>query len=80
MALVAGVNIPDNIRVEYSLRRIYGIGPTLAKNITLKAGIEGNPRVKDLNDSDLARMRESVEHVHKVEGELRIEVNFDGRR
>ena len=80
MALVAGVNIPDNIRVEYSLRRIYGIGPTLAKNITLKAGIEGNPRVKDLNDSDLARMREIVEKEHKVEGDLRREVNSNVRR
>ena len=80
MALVAGVNIPDNIRVEYSLRRIYGIGSTLAKNITLKAGIEGNPRVKDLNDSDLARMREIVEKEHKVEGDLRREVNSNVRR
>jgi len=55
MAIVSGVNIPDNKRVEISLRAIYGIGPTQAKDVVEKAEIEGNPRVKDLTEGDLRR-------------------------
>ena len=43
MAIVAGVNIADNMHVEISLRGIYGIGPTQSRDIVQKAGIEGNP-------------------------------------
>ena len=80
MALVAGVNIPDNKRIEISLRRIYGIGPTLAQRITDSAGIEGNPRVKDVSEADLARVREIIDKEHNVEGNLRREVNGNIRR
>ena len=52
MAIVAGVNIPDNKRVEISLRHIYGIGPTQAKDVVQKASIEENPRVKDLSEAE----------------------------
>ena len=57
MAIVAGVNIPDNKRIEISLRGVYGIGPTQARDVVEKAGIEGNPRVRDLTESDLNRVR-----------------------
>ena len=80
MALVAGVNIPDNKRVEVSLRSIFGIGGYQAKDIVQKAGIEGNPRVKDLNDGDLSRIREIVDREKAVEGDLRREVNMNIRR
>ena len=80
MAIVAGVNIPDNKRVEISLRTIFGIGPTQAKDIVNKAGIEGNPRVKDLTETDLTRIREIVDREKKVEGDLRREVNMNIRR
>ncbi len=80
MALVAGVNIPDNKRVEVSLRRIYGVGPTLARQIVEKIGIEGNPRVKDMNEADLARVREIIDKECRVEGDLRREVNGNIRR
>ena len=80
MALIAGVNIPDNKRVEISLRRIYGIGPVNAMTVVTKAGITGNPKVKELTDTQLARIREIVEKEYKIEGDLRREVNSNIRR
>ena len=80
MAIVAGVNIPDNKRVEISLRAIYGIGPTQAKDVVEKAEIEGNPRVKDLTEGDLNRIREIVDREKVVEGDLRRDLNQNIRR
>ena len=77
MAIVAGVNIPDNKRVEVSLQGVYGIGLFQAKDILDKAGIEGNPRVKDLSDSELTSIREIVDKEKRVEGDLRREINID---
>ena len=80
MALVAGVNIPDNKRIEVSLRRIYGIGPVVAQKIVASAGINGNPRVKDMGDEELARIREAIDKGSIVEGDLRRELNSNIRR
>lgn len=80
MALVAGVNIPDDKRVEYSLTRIYGIGPHQAREVLDRAGVIENPRVRDLSDSDLVRIREIIEREKTVEGDLRREVNLNIRR
>ena len=79
MAIVAGVNIPDNKRVEVSLRRIFGIGPAKALNIVKESGISGNPRVKDLTESELNSIRDNVDK-YKTEGDLRQEVNLNIRR
>jgi small subunit ribosomal protein S13 len=80
MAIVAGVNIPDNKRVEISLRSIYGIGSWQAKDVCDKAGVDGNPRVRDLSEMDLNRIREIVDREKRVEGDLRREVNMNIRR
>lgn len=80
MAIVAGVNIADNKRVEVSLQGVYGIGLFQAKDILDKAGIEGNPRVKDLSDSELTSIREIVDKEKRVEGDLRREINMNIRR
>ena len=80
MARVAGVDIPDNKRVEIALRSIYGIGPILAMRIAKRASIEGNPRVRELNDVQLTRIRELVDRDYMVEGDLRREVNENIRR
>ena len=79
MAIVAGVNIPDNKRVEVSLRKIFGIGSTKALNIVKEVGILGNPRVKDLTESELNSIRDIVDK-DKIEGDLRQEVNLNIRR
>ena len=80
MAIIVGVNIPDNKRVEISLTTIYGIGLVQSKLIVQKAGIENNPRVRELSESDLNRLREIVDSDTTVEGDLRREVNTNIRR
>jgi len=80
MARVAGVDIPDGKRVEVALRRIYGIGPMIALRVLDSAKVTGNPRVKDLPEEDLNRIREVIDKENKVEGDLRREINMNIRR
>ena len=80
MAIVSGVNIPDNKRVEVSLRSIYGIGATQAVDVCQKSGILDNPKVRDLSDAQLARVREVIDREKMVEGDLKREVNMNIRR
>ena len=80
MAIIAGVNIPDNKRIEIALRRVYGIGPAQAVDVVEKAGIIGNPRECDLMDEDLNRIRDIIDRDKVVEGDLRREVNQNIRR
>ena len=80
MAIVSGVNIPDNKRVEVSLTHVYGIGPVQARDVIEKAGVEGNPRVKDMNEAQLSRIREIIDSEKRVEGDLRREINMNIRR
>lgn len=80
MAIISGVNIPDNKRVETSLTRIYGVGQWQAKDIVTKAGVDGNPRVGELTESELSRIREIVDREKLVEGDLRREVTSNIRR
>jgi small subunit ribosomal protein S13 len=80
MARVANVDIPDNKRFEISLTRIYGIGPVLARRIAERANIAGNPRVRDMNDDQLTRVREIVDKEYVVEGDLRREISDNIRR
>ena len=80
MAIVAGVNIPDNKRVGISLRHIYGIGISQAQDVIEQAGVEGNPRVRDLTEQELSRIREVIDRDKRVEGDLRRQVNMNIRR
>ncbi len=80
MARLAGVDIPDNKRVEVALRRIYGIGPTVALKVVEQAGLTENPRVKDLSEAELGRIREIIDRNYKTEGDLRREVTGNIRR
>ena len=80
MAIVSSVNIPDNKRVEISLQHVYGIGPYQAKDVVDKAGVTGNPRVRELTEMDLTRIREVVDREKRVEGDLRREINMNIRR
>jgi small subunit ribosomal protein S13 len=81
MAIVAGVNIPDNKRLEISLRSVYGIGPVVAKRVATEAGFTDNPRVRDLNEQDMARVRAALDRTgQRIEGDLRREVSGNIRR
>lgn len=80
MARVAGVDIPDNKRVEIALRRIHGVGPAVAARIASEAGIAGNPKVREVPDDQMTRIREIIDREYTVEGDLRREVNDNIRR
>ena len=70
MARIAGIDIPRDKRVEVSLTYIYGIGPTRAKSILIKTGVDPDIRVKNLEDADVQKLRGATE-AYTVEGDLR---------
>ena len=80
MARIAGVDLPNNKRVEIGLTYIYGIGPATAKKIINETGVNPDTRVKDLSESDIAKLREYIEHNLRVEGDLRSEVSLSIKR
>ena len=71
MARIAGVNIPTNKRVEIALTYIHGIGRTKAREICERVGIPLERRVFDLSESEVIRVRETIDQDHLVEGDLR---------
>ncbi|MDZ4760677.1 MAG: 30S ribosomal protein S13 [Alphaproteobacteria bacterium] len=80
MARIAGVNIPTAKRVEIALTYIHGIGPAKAKEICEKVGIESARRVNQLSDSEVLRIRETIDGDYMVEGDLRREVAMNIKR
>ncbi|MBI1975085.1 MAG: 30S ribosomal protein S13 [Parcubacteria group bacterium] len=80
MPRIAGVNIPENKRIEVSLLHVYGIGRTLAQQILRTADINVSKKTKDLTSEEVARLRDIVEKGHKVEGELRREILMNVKR
>ena len=80
MARIAGVNIPTNKRVEIALRYIHGIGPSKAREITERIGIEPHRRVSDLTDAEVIQIRETIDSDYMVEGDLRREVSMNIKR
>ena len=80
MARIAGVNLPTGKRVEVALTYIHGIGPAKAKEITGKLGIEAARRVNQLTDSEVLKIRETIDADYLVEGDLRREVAMNIKR
>ncbi len=82
MVRIAGVDVPDRKRAHVALRRIYGIGPTLASEILVKAALdpETPPRMNELSEAQVDRIREIVDQDYNTEGDLRREVNQNIRR
>lgn len=80
MARIAGVDLPRDKRIEYSLPYIYGIGLSAAKKIVEQAGINPDTRVRDLTEGEINRLREILERDYRVEGDLRREVSLNIRR
>ena len=74
MARIAGVDIPNNTRVEIALTYIYGIGLKSAQDILAKTGIDPDTRAKDLTEGEVAKLRDVIEADYHVEGDLRREV------
>jgi small subunit ribosomal protein S13 len=80
MTRIAGVNVPDNKRIEIALTYIYGIGRTLSQRILAKAKIDSNIRINKLSSQEVNRLREIVEKEYRVEGELRQEKMMNIKR
>ena len=80
MARIAGVDIPNNKRVEIALTYIYGIGRKSANDILAKTGINPDTRAKDLTEEEVARLRDEIENSYSVEGDLRREVSLNIKR
>lgn len=80
MARIAGIDLPRDKRVEVGLTYIYGIGPKTAKQILDQTGVNPDIRVKDLDEADVSKLREYIDHNVKVEGDLRREVSMNIKR
>ncbi|TCF61545.1 SSU ribosomal protein S13P [Bifidobacterium longum subsp. longum] len=80
MARLAGVDIPNEKRIEIALTYIFGVGRTRAKETLAATGISPDVRVKDLTDEQLITLRDYLEANYKIEGDLRREVDADIRR
>jgi len=80
MARIAGVDLPQNKRVEIGLTYIYGIGRARSNTILSKATVDVNRRVKDLTEDELRRIRQIITDEGKVEGDLRKNISMDIKR
>ena len=80
MARIAGVDLPNEKRIEAGLTYIYGIGWTTSRKILEKAGINPDTRVKDLTEDEAGKIRKVIENDYLVEGDLRRDVNMNIKR
>ena len=80
MARIAGVDLPNDKRVEIALTYIYGIGKTSSARILAETKINPDTRVKDLSEDDIAKIRDQIENNYNVEGDLRREVSLNIKR
>src|SRR3982751_6417708 len=79
MARISGINVPNHQHAEIALTAIYGIGRARAQSILSAAGVQHSRKIKDLNDSELEKIREQVAKF-TVEGDLRREVSMSIKR
>jgi len=80
MPRIAGINIPDNKKIEIALTYIYGVGRSLSNRILNQAKIDPNVRANQLSPKQINDLREIVEKSYKIEGELRQEKMLNIKR
>ena len=80
MARIAGIDLPNNKRVEVGLTYIYGIGINKSRTILSATGVNPDTRVKDLTDDEEAKIREVIDAEYVVEGDLRRNVALNIKR
>ena len=80
MARIAGVDLPRDKRIEIGLTYIYGIGPSISKEILAATGVDADVGVRDLTENDVNKVREYIDHHVKVEGDLRRETSMNIKR
>lgn len=79
MARIAGVDLPENKRVDIGLTYIFGIGRSNVDQVISVSGVEASKRIKDLTEEEVGKLQKALEKI-KVEGELRQEINGNIRR
>jgi len=80
MARIAGIDLPNQKRVEIGLTYVFGIGLSTSKKILKMTGINPDTRMKDLTEDEITKIREVIEKEHRVEGDLKTEVYRDIKR
>jgi small subunit ribosomal protein S13 len=80
MARISGIDLPNTKRVEIGLTYIFGVGKKVSNDILLKAKIDKNLRVRDLDDEQVNKIRTIIEKEYQVEGDLRREVTLNIKR
>lgn len=80
MPRIAGVNIPENKRVEISLTYIYGVGSPLSKKILEELKIDINKKASELTQNEISSLKEYIEKNYKVEGDLRRQIMVNVKR
>ena len=80
MARIAGIDLPRDKRTEVGLTYIYGIGPASSREILEMTGVNPDIRIRDLDEAQVARLREVIERNYRVEGDLRREVTMNIKR
>lgn len=80
MARIAGVDLPREKSAYIGVQSIYGIGPKRASELLAKTGIDPRKKVRDLTDTEVAKLRQTIDDEYEVEGDLRREVFSNIRR
>lgn len=80
MARIAGVDLPNDKRVEIGLTYIYGIGRKSASDILAKTGVNPDTRCRDLTEDDVSKLRDVIDAEYTVEGDLRRDVALNIKR
>jgi len=80
MPRIAGVNIPENKRIEISLTYIYGVGRSLSKKILGEMKIDINKKASDLTAKEVNDLKDYIEKSYKIEGDLRRQIMINVKR
>ncbi len=80
MARILGVDIPRNKIMEIAIQSLYGVGPSIAKEVLSKAQIDFKKSSNDLTEEEVQRIRKFLEEEYTVEGDLRREVGLNIKR
>ena len=80
MARISGIDLPKNKRIEVALTYIYGIGRSASRKIIAAAGVDPSTRSDDLTESEVSKLRETIDREFQVEGDLRRETAVNIKR
>ncbi|HLC44184.1 MAG TPA: 30S ribosomal protein S13 [Patescibacteria group bacterium] len=80
MARIAGINLPNEKRIEIALTYLFGIGLSLSQKVLTELKINPNTRAKDISETDLEKIRQYIAKSYRVEGDLRTEISQNIKR